>query len=236
MQNRYAGDVGDYVKLSLLRALTRGRKLGIAWYLYPDEDHNSDGRHTSYLRQPEKWRCLDPELFDALSALVLSERSIAALEPCLHGGRFASAQLPTAVMPAERCVARSNWFKAVSDELADCDIVFADPDNGLVDDAAYRRRNRTFGKQMPLSEAIALSQKRVAVIYHHNTRFKGGHDAEVDHWIAQLGRRAIAVRATAYSCRTFFIINPDEEIVKRAEAFCERWRGHRVRMHARAGV
>ena len=33
MQNRYVGDIGDYVKYGLLRALADGRQLGVAWYL-----------------------------------------------------------------------------------------------------------------------------------------------------------------------------------------------------------
>jgi len=80
VQNRYAGDVGDYVKLALLRALVPGFKLGVAWYLYPDEAHNSDGRHTAYLNDPAKWRELDPELFDGLAHVVRGRRSVAALE------------------------------------------------------------------------------------------------------------------------------------------------------------
>ena len=49
VQNRYAGDIGDYLKLAILRALSRGYRLGIAWWLYPDESHNGDGRHIGYL-------------------------------------------------------------------------------------------------------------------------------------------------------------------------------------------
>jgi len=62
--------------------------------------------------------------------------------------------------------------------LDNSDLVFADPDNGIVDDDAYRRKQKTFGKQMPLSEILAIAEERSAVIYHHNTRFKGGHDKE----------------------------------------------------------
>ena len=32
-----------------------GKGLGVAWYLYPDEGHNTDGRHIGYLQQSEKW-------------------------------------------------------------------------------------------------------------------------------------------------------------------------------------
>jgi hypothetical protein len=45
MQDRYAGDIGDFVKLAILRALAPGWHLGVAWWLYPDESHNGDGRH-----------------------------------------------------------------------------------------------------------------------------------------------------------------------------------------------
>ena len=53
VQNRYAGDVGDYVKFGLLRALTDADdepalSLGVMWYLTADEDHNQDGKHISY--------------------------------------------------------------------------------------------------------------------------------------------------------------------------------------------
>lgn len=66
MQDKYAGDVGDYVKLALLRSLSEDRKLGVTWYLYPDERDKKDGKHTGYLKEPSKWRHLDPDLFDAL--------------------------------------------------------------------------------------------------------------------------------------------------------------------------
>ncbi len=51
IQDRYSGDIGDYGKLGLLRSLSRtGLRIGVNWYLTPDEDHNGDGRHTDYLR------------------------------------------------------------------------------------------------------------------------------------------------------------------------------------------
>ena len=117
--------------------------------------------------------------------------------------------------------------------MLNCDLVFADPDNGLTDDQPARRFGRSFGKQIPLAEARALAEGRCAVVYHHNTRFRGGHDLEVDHWLNQLGD-AIAVRANAFSCRTFFIINADAELVRHAEQFCRRWSDHRVWLHTKA--
>ena len=42
MQDRYAGDVGDFVKYGLLRAIREGKRLGIAWYLHPNAEPSPD--------------------------------------------------------------------------------------------------------------------------------------------------------------------------------------------------
>jgi len=35
MQDRYAGDIGDYGKIALLKALqTQGLSIGVNWYLF----------------------------------------------------------------------------------------------------------------------------------------------------------------------------------------------------------
>jgi hypothetical protein len=233
VQNRYAGDIGDYIKLALLRVLGAGRRIGVAWYLYPDEEHNGDGRHTSYIAASKHWRHLDPELFDLLAKTVKRERSVCALGKGFGSEAvFSTTPVPTSGVTAkDRCSARTAWFQGVLADLQRCDLIFADPDNGLVDDKPQRRTKSSFGKQIPLSEVRALSAGRTSVIYHHNSRFKGGHDVEVNHWLSAIGSRVVAVRAAAYSCRTFFIINPDDQLMERATEFCERWKNHKVRLH-----
>jgi len=233
MQDRYAGDVGDYVKLALLRALSPGMKLGVAWYLYPDEGHNEDGKHTAYLDSPLRWRELDSVLFDRLQMVVAQERSAAALESCgALDATFSRKILDHGHLPRGlRSEARAAWFEDIRKALDGCDLLFADPDNGLTDDQPSRRGSAKFGKQLPLHEALSLAAGRTAVIYHHNSRFKGGHDLEVDHWRSMLGSNSIAVRANAYSCRTFFIVNPTQAVFDRARGFCDRWSHHKVRLH-----
>ncbi|MBE0580150.1 hypothetical protein [Devosia sp.] len=233
MQNRYAADIGDYIKLALLRHLSAGRKLGIAWYLYPDEGHNGDGKHTRYLSDSERWRALDPSLFDALGTVASGTRSVAALQAsgAIQATAICNRPIVSDALSKDRSAARASWFAHNLTELEQCDLVLADPDNGIIDDSDHRRGQPGFGKQMPLSEVLALAAGRSAVIYHHNTRFKGGHHKEVDHWLAQLGLNAIAVRANAYSCRTFFIVNPDGALAVRAAEFCDRWKNHKVWLH-----
>ena len=233
LQDRYAADIGDYVKLALLRCLSAGRRLGVAWYLYPDEGHNADGRHTTYLQNRDRWRHLDPDLFDGLLRVVEGRCSVRALqETGLIEGSFSAELLVSATLPwSSRESWRSGWFERVRLALADAEIVFADPDNGLVDDSPKRLRRKTFGKQISLREVRALAEGRVAIIYHHNTRRKGGHDAEVNHWLTELGDGAIAIRANSYSCRTFFVLNPDQVVRDRTVSFCKRWGTHGVRLH-----
>lgn len=222
MQDHYSGDIGDFVKLALLRKLGAGKRLGVAWYLYPDEPR--DGGHIDYLNK-SRWQQLDPELFGALRSVVDQGRSVDALERTgMLDAIFSHELLVSAELKAsERDMYRKNWFGRVLRDLENCDLIFADPDNGLADDRAELRRQKKFGKRMPLSEAKTLADGRTAIIYHHNTRFQGGHEAEIQYWLQIFGGGTIAVRARAYGCRTFFILNADSSIRGLAIAFCRQW-------------
>ena len=232
MQDRYAGDVGDFVKLGLLRALSPGHQLGVAWYRFPDESHNQDGRHITYLDQPERYQHLDPTLFYHLRNIVKEARSISSLLPVLDGAVSFDESVDTSnVVPRERRDWRRSWFGRAMEQLSTCDLVFADPDNGVIDDDDRRKGRAKFGKQMPLAELQKLAQGRCAVIYHHNTRRRGGHDAEVDYWLKEIGMPSLAVRATSYSPRTFFVVNPSKVIEERLQDFCHRWAGMKVYLH-----
>jgi hypothetical protein len=78
VQNRYAGDVGDYVKFGLLRALTGADdepalSLGVMWYLTADEDHNQDGKHALASGSRARGRTLD-------AARSAASRGVASLD------------------------------------------------------------------------------------------------------------------------------------------------------------
>lgn len=227
MQDRYTGDIGDFYKYGLMRVLAPGHRLGLAWYLYPDETHNDDGRHVAYLSAAETWRHLDPELFDKMAALVrMSPRRIAAVERSglLQGCIFSGRRLHCGTARvAERRVWRRQWFQSTLADLKGCDIVLTDPDNGLCDPDTFRPGRMKDWKRMPLDEARAIAQGRTAVLYHHNSRFKGGHEAEIALWLDRLGGDTMALRCRAYSARTYFIVNPTPVIRQRVTAFAARW-------------
>src|SRR2546429_307924 len=80
MQDRYVGDVGDFGKYGLLRALLSplenapALRVGVVWYLVPDGSANGDGSRVGYLSLPPNraaaFRDCDPVLFDTMQRLV----------------------------------------------------------------------------------------------------------------------------------------------------------------------
>ena len=230
MQNRYVGDIGDYLKLGILRGLAPGYRLGVAWWLYPDENHNRDGRHTGYLQQPGRWRHYDPELFDALAQIVArNRRNVRALEATnlLPHAVFANEFIPTNGPASQRKQARCDWLAKVKRQLADANIMFVDPDNGL-EPSGFNQRSASAGKSVMFSELLELTRPgRSLIVYHHHTRRVGGHHAEIDYWANRL--RAIglttvdALRARPYSPRVYFLLNASPDVRERAEQISTHW-------------
>ena len=90
MQNRYVGDAGDFAKHGLLRRFSGltdpetaepDLRLGLVWYLFPDELHGADktkvsrdGKQITYLdpdhKDAEMHRECDPDLWAKLRKYV----------------------------------------------------------------------------------------------------------------------------------------------------------------------
>jgi hypothetical protein len=232
MQNRYVGDIGDYLKLAILRTLSPGYRLGVAWWLHRDENHNGDGRHTGYQQRPEQWRHFDPELFDALAKIVASNRrNIRALEAAniLPGAIFANEPMPVGGPLPRRLLDRRRWFENVQRALGRADVLFADPDNGLAP-VGYSHGSAKAGKSILLNELHELaSPGRCLIVYHHQTRRKGGHQLEVAYWADRLQASGFAsvdaLRAKPYSPRVYFLLNAPADIRQRAKQIEDHWEG-----------
>ena len=178
MQDRYVGDVGDYAKYGLLRALTAGSlRLGVNWYLFPDEVHNGDGRHISYLKDVA-YEALDPELHRALATLVAS--GARAVSRVARSGILPSNTLNfvepvpprTAGRPEATVADRLKWALAASEALLGADIVFLDPDNGI-EVVSVPPTSPKAGKYVLWSEIAAhWAKSRSLVVYHHLNRTK----------------------------------------------------------------
>jgi hypothetical protein len=247
MQNRYVGDIGDFVKLGLLRALSPGYQLGIVWYMVADEAHNGDGRHIDYLddrkrRDGEKWRWLDPALFDNLHRIVDDgERSVAALERelkqklLLSDCQFVSEPLPLPRVYAERNNARVRWLERALKTIDVCNLVFLDPDNGLQPENFSTTRKKAIKSVSFDDLASYTKQGRTLIIYHHQSRRAGGHDTEIGYNADRLRQNGFAqvdaLWSSPYSARAFFLLNANEEIRTRATQFAEIWGSDRVTWH-----
>ena len=174
MQNRYTGDIGDYSKLGLLRALQSvGFSIGLNWYLTPDETHNSDGRHVDYLKQ-EKYRACDPGLWLGLKAIVDGDnREVRYMENdgILQATFFSDCLDFRGKKKAERTERRAEWFAKSLDVMAGKDIVCVDPDNGLVVPSA---KGRPKENKYVLPEELArdYAQGSTVVYYQHKARRK----------------------------------------------------------------
>jgi hypothetical protein len=233
MQNRYAGDISDFLKLAILRTLSPGYRLGVAWWLYPDETGNEDSRRIGCLGQPEQWRHFGPQLFDTLGEIVSSgRRNVRALESAnvLTGAMFASEVIPVNDPISGRPLLRQEWLEAVQAAIKEADIVFLDPDGGL-ERVGQKHRSTSVGRNILPKELCAFARPGRCVIFgdHQRHRVDGGHRA-IGYWVSRLHELGIAtvdaLWARPYSSRMFFLLNAPTDVRQRAEEIESRW--HRL--------
>ena len=172
MQNRYTGDIGDFGKLGLLRQISEAEfSIGVNWYLTPDESHNGDGRHIGYLRN-EAFRACDEQLWKALGKIVDSgKRQVRELEcdDCLKAKFYSEILDFSNIETAERKSLRWEWHSRAKQLLQGCDIVFVDPDNGLiVPSAEDTRKSNKFVLPMELAEYYCAGSS--VIYYQHKAR------------------------------------------------------------------
>lgn len=130
MKNQYFGDINDYRKYGLLRALQASGdgSLLVAWMLTPD-DGGPDGRLRDYLESPNRWAHYDRDLFDGLSRLLRSapQPAVSLLE---SSGLLPKTCYHSVAVPDCR-QERDAWRTDLLRAAAGVDLVFLDPDNGI---------------------------------------------------------------------------------------------------------
>jgi hypothetical protein len=171
MQNRYAGDVGDFGKLGLLRSLAKsGLNVGVNWYLVSANEDNGDGKHTGYLDDSQFIDC-DDELLGKLGYMVYgNQRSIAMIE--------SMNLIPRAVYFSEELQPpqtggidfRSQWHNNALKKLEGSDIVFLDPDNGLLVKSVSPGNPKSIKYIMEDEIVDYYSSGHSVVFYNHRCR------------------------------------------------------------------
>ena len=214
MKNQYVGDIGDYGKYGLLRFLSNcGIKIGINWYLTPN-DGKSDGKLTEYLGD-ERMREYDSELFDVLKGLATVEgKSVFDVEQSgiLSGmlcyNRFLDLDN---ISYKKRGIKRGFWHRVAMHVLNDCELIFADPDNGL----STKKKATEKGAQkfiLPNEIADYYNAGKDVMYYHHRSRKSG------EEWLAEKrgmleylpDAKLLAVSAHRWSNRAYIFVLHDE--------------------------
>ena len=170
MQDRYAGDIGDFGKLALLKALAReGLSIGVNWYkTEPAEKEalNADGKFLI----PERFAVCDPELAGKLHAISSGDnRSIAALEKAdiLPDAAYYSKQITV-----EK---RQEWHQEALKKLSNVDLVFLDPDNGLLVKSVGKKSAKSIKYVFSKEISDYLKNGRSVLLYQHRCRKKPAH-------------------------------------------------------------
>jgi len=171
MKNQYFGDINDYRKYGLLRAIVRCSRLRllVAWMITPD-DGSTDGKFISYLESPAKWARHDPVLFQGLKSLVASaaKREVRLIE---SSELIAQARYFARIVP-DAAVDRLRWFESLEEEATLRDFVFLDPDNGLeIKSKPYGSKSSSKFLYWREVEALWAAGKSL-LIYQHFIREK----------------------------------------------------------------
>ena len=214
MQKRRFGSIGDLVKLAFLRHLQEGRHLAVCWYLTGQGANRPlPEKHFAYLKRPDEFRYLAPEIFDTLKSVVegatLGSGYITAMEASglLNGAVFHHEQVP------RRAALRKNWMASLVDSVSEADLIFLDPDNGI------QGRRLT-----PLAEIIALRrQDRALVTVQHQS----GQKLEVRSIAERLRsigcERLESVRFRLVSSQFYVIVDYDSALDARISSFAKKW-------------
>ncbi len=182
VRHNFVNDIGDYAKYALLRAICAGGeetiRLGVIWYLTEHAERNGDGRKRPHLSQ-DGWERLDPDLLAAMRGIEGALPSPSALSVSLiqrSGILPARTAYFTEAMPhaggsaQQRVSARAAWFDRARQAVADCDLLFLDPDNGL-EVPSVPLTSPLVGKYATVREVAALLDAGAGVVlYQHGDR------------------------------------------------------------------
>lgn len=169
MKHQYFGDVNDYRKYGLLRALlSQGDlRLSVAWMTTPD-DGSSDGNLRWYLDAERRWGWYDSELYVFLRAS-LAGGSCPHLSMIEGGDILPRASFYSAIVPDDATDRRA-WSDGLLEFCRTGDLVFLDPDNGL-EIASRPIGRKDSSKFLAWKEVEALSAAgKSLLIYQHFRR------------------------------------------------------------------
>jgi len=226
MKNQYFGDVNDFRKYGLLRALAgTGLSIGVCWLL-TDDDAGGDGELRKYLTKPSRWRNYDAELYDGLRRLQQPgvPRSVTYAD---EWGLVPGATYFNEVLTDDNDQ-RTAYFSAALRALRGCNVLFFDPDNGIEVESTGRGK-RGSAKYIFWSELReAYGNGHSLLVYQHFPRVERTRFVPflADRLRDELRAPWVAGFATPHVA--FFLVyqaGHSAALEKAAEAVQSRWSG-----------
>jgi hypothetical protein len=163
--------VGDFGKLGMLRCMERlGLKVGVNWYLVNDEDHNNDGKHIGYLADKKYCGCDDELLMLLENVIKQGNRSVVELE---KQNVLSSQKYFHKVINDPRSgegISRKQWHEKGLMYMSDCDLVFLDPDNGIIPKSVGLGSKNSVKYVLPEEIMDYYKAGHSVVFYSHRTR------------------------------------------------------------------
>jgi hypothetical protein len=169
VRHGWVRDIADFAKYGLLKRLAgNDLRLGVFWYLTTHAAANAP--LVSYLSRPDRYRACDGALFDTLRRLHIEKGDKLTLEDIERGNVLPSNTVfysrllsTTAIERTGRRSARDQWFQEGCAITPDCNLVFLDPDTGLL--PTGRKAENAGGEEYALiEEVISLCQRGQSVV------------------------------------------------------------------------
>lgn len=214
----HIGGVGDFGKFALLRHLMPGRRLAVCFCLGSANDEEGDrAKYFEYLRQPDRFRHLAPELFGQLVQFEASRSGGAdPLAALRSSGVLGDAIFIRHKVPKQAAL-RPAWTELLVNSVNDADLVYLDPERGI-------QGNRLTNRHIALAEIAALRLENRALIIGHR---QSGRRAEVKYLadrVRSIGCDFVEIVRLRLVASYLFVILDQDELMSEATAnFVRRW-------------
>ena len=225
MQDRYAGDMGDFGKLGLLKHLIlEGFHVGVNWYKTapPKSERNKsgafiqeDGKHKI---KSEYFSC-DPALAERLLCISQdANRSIAMIQNAVLLDETMVDYYDASISVEQRAA----WHELALQKLENCDLVFLDPDNGLLVKSVGKKSAKSVKYVFEEELDDYLRSGRSVVLYSHRQRKpEEKYFAEIlsrfESRDALKGKKVFAITFPKGTVRDYFLIAANEDHASKME-------------------